>query len=62
MKIKCTDKKELCPAYLTPSKVYDVVSVINEDLVVIIGDHGQRVPIFILESSHTGFEPWEIVE
>jgi len=36
--------------------------VINEDLVVIIGDHGQRVPIFILESSHTGFEPWEIVE
>lgn len=61
MKIKCTDKDEFVAAYLTPGKVYDVIRIINDDLVVIKGDHGDNIQVYIPESAHTGYEPWEIV-
>jgi IMP cyclohydrolase len=62
MKIKCPDKDEIVNVYLTAGKVYDVIRIINDDLVVIKGDHGDTIPVYIRGSSHTGCEPWEIVE
>lgn len=62
MKIKCPNNPEIVNAYLTPDKVYDVIRVINDTLVVIKGDHGDEIPVYILESAHTGYEPWEIIE
>ena len=62
MKIKCPDNPEIVDKCLTAGKVYDVVNVINERLVVIVADPGYEIPVNITESAYTGYEPWEIVE
>lgn len=62
MKIKTSYVPHHSEAYLTPDKEYEVIEGMDDELVHIIGDNGERVMALIPGCAHIDMRAWDVVE